>query len=118
MRNVMVQNLPARLQLAFKVLLVWVFPRIESALVIHLRWTPHPVRVPIRDNRDGIRVLLYSYYTTITGRGVLLRYTLRYCNDYAENPLMFGLFRRHSAEGKVEVGQRPCGTASADLHQK
>ena len=27
-----------------------------------------------RDNRDYIRVLLYSYYTTITGWGVLLRH--------------------------------------------
>ena len=27
----------------------------------------------IMDNRDYIRVLLYSYYTTITGWGVLLR---------------------------------------------
>ena len=31
------------------------------------RWTPHPVIVTIRDNRDYIRVLLYFYYTTITG---------------------------------------------------
>ena len=31
-----------------------------------LRWTPHPVIVTIRDNRDHIRVLLYSDYTTIT----------------------------------------------------
>ena len=37
-------------------------------------WTPHPVIVTIRDNRDYIRVLLYSYYTTITGWGVLLRH--------------------------------------------
>ena len=29
--------------------------------------------VAIRDNKDYIRVLLYSYYTTITGWGVLLR---------------------------------------------
>ena len=28
----------------------------------------------IRDNRDCIRVLVYSYYTTITGWGVLLSY--------------------------------------------
>ena len=33
--------------------------------------------VTIGDNRDYIRVLLYSYYTTITGWGVLLIYTLR-----------------------------------------
>ena len=32
-----------------------------------LRWTPHPVIVIIRDNRDYIRVLFYSYYTTIKG---------------------------------------------------
>ena len=35
---------------------------------------PHPVIVTIRDNRDYIRVLLSSYYTTITGWGVLLTY--------------------------------------------
>ena len=29
----------------------------------------------VRDNRDYIRVLLYSYYTTITGWGVLLNET-------------------------------------------
>ena len=40
----------------------------------YLRWTPHPVIVTIRDNRDYIRVLLYSYYTTITGWGVLLNH--------------------------------------------
>ena len=33
---------------------------------------PHPVIVTIRDNRDYIGVLLYSYYTTITGWVVLL----------------------------------------------
>ena len=32
---------------------------IESA-AIYLRWTPHPVIVTITDNRDYIRVLLYS----------------------------------------------------------
>ena len=30
---------------------------------------PHPVIVTIRDNKDYIRVLLYSSYTTITGGG-------------------------------------------------
>ena len=40
---------------------------------ILLRWTPHPAIVVIRDNQDYIRVLLYSYYTTITGWGVLLK---------------------------------------------
>ena len=33
------------------------------------RRTPHPVIVTTRDNRDHIRVLLYSDYTTITGWG-------------------------------------------------
>ena len=33
---------------------------------------PHPVIVTITDNKDYTRVLLYSYYTTITGCGVLL----------------------------------------------
>ena len=39
---------------------------------LDLRWTPHPVIVTIMDNRDCIRVLVYPYYTTITGWGVLL----------------------------------------------
>ena len=29
------------------------------------RWTPHPVIVTIRDNKDYIGLLLYYYYTTI-----------------------------------------------------
>ena len=41
--------------------------------IISLRWTPHPVMVTIRDNKGHIRVLLYSYYATITGWGVLLK---------------------------------------------
>ena len=32
------------------------------------------------DNRDDIRVLLYSYYTTITGWGVLLKYPQILCD--------------------------------------
>ena len=36
-----------------------------------------PVIVTIGDNRDCIRVLLYSYYTTITGWGVLLTDTFQ-----------------------------------------
>ena len=34
-----------------------------------LRWTPDPVIVMSGGKRDYIRVLLYSYYTTITGWG-------------------------------------------------
>ena len=33
---------------------------------------PHPAIVTIRDDKDYIRVQFYSYYTTITGWGVLL----------------------------------------------
>ena len=36
----------------------------------YLSWTPRPV--PITDNKDYIRVLLYSHYTNITGWGFLL----------------------------------------------
>ena len=43
-----------------------------------IRWTPHPVIVTIMDYKDHIRVLLYSYYTMITGWGVL-RQTLGFC---------------------------------------
>ena len=39
----------------------------------YVRWTPHPAIVTRMDKRDYIRVLLYSYYTTITGWGVLLK---------------------------------------------
>ena len=35
---------------------------------------PRPVIVTIKDNKNHIRVLLKSYYTTTTGWGVLLRY--------------------------------------------
>ena len=31
-----------------------------------IRWTPRPVIVAIRDNKDYIRVLLYSYYTAMS----------------------------------------------------
>ena len=48
--------------------IIWGYER------VFLRWTPHPAIVTIRDNRDYIRALVYSYYTTITGWGVLLRY--------------------------------------------
>ena len=39
----------------------------------YVRRTPHPVIVTIRDDKDYIRALFYSYYTTITGWGVLLK---------------------------------------------
>ena len=53
---------------------VGMFPRgsLQGGYRGYIRWTPHPVIVTIGDNRDYIRVLLYSYYTTITGWGVLL----------------------------------------------
>ena len=35
----------------------------------------HPVIVTVRDNKDHIRVLLNSYYSTITGWGLLLTNT-------------------------------------------
>ena len=44
---------------------------------VFLRWIPHPVIVAIKDKKDNIRALIYSYYITITGWGgppkVLLR---------------------------------------------
>ena len=57
---------PAQSQSVIRVLL--------RAMSLHFKWTPHPVLVTIRENRDYIRVLLFSYYTTITGWGVLLNY--------------------------------------------
>ena len=53
----------------------WLRVGLVHAVPRYFRWTPHPVIVTTRENRDHIRVLLYSYYTTITGRGVLLRDT-------------------------------------------
>ena len=45
---------------------------------ILFRRTPHPVTVTVRANKDYMRVLFYSYYTTITRWGVLLRHTVVY----------------------------------------
>ena len=59
------------------------------------RRTPHPVIVTIRDNKDLIRVLFYSYYTTITGSGVLLLYTV-YCT-----PVLYWRIRTPSVAYKV-----------------
>ena len=42
---------------------------LTMGITVFLRWTPHPGIVVIRDDKDDIRVLLYSYYTTITGGG-------------------------------------------------
>ena len=39
--------------------------------ILYVRRTP-----PIRDKKEYIRILLYSHYTTITGWGVLLNYTI------------------------------------------
>ena len=36
----------------------------------------HPVIVAIRDSSDHIRVIFYSYYTTITGWGALIKYVI------------------------------------------
>ena len=47
---------------------------VQHKAQISMRWTPHPVIVTIRDisHSASIGVLLYSYYTTTTGLGVLL----------------------------------------------
>ena len=39
---------------------------------LHIRWTPQPVIVIIRDHKDYIKDLLHSYYATISGWGVRL----------------------------------------------
>ena len=49
-------------------------PRVPLNSGFYIRWAPHPIVVTIRDNKDYIRVLLYSYYITITGWGVLLKF--------------------------------------------
>ena len=35
------------------------------AYIHYLRWTPHPVTVTIRDDKNHVRVLIYSHYITI-----------------------------------------------------
>ena len=37
----------------------------KLGLGLYIRRTPHPVIVAIRDNKDYLRVLVYSHYTTI-----------------------------------------------------
>ena len=65
---------------------------------------PHPVIVTIRDNRDYIRVLLYSYYTNITrGRPPKLymvilgdsffKHMLMNQNPYRPKPISFDFGR-------------------------
>ena len=49
------------------------------------RRTPQPVIVTIRDERDYIRALLYSCYTTITRWGVLLSYSSKKMNHRDPN---------------------------------
>ena len=46
----------------------------KDLLGFRLGGSPHPVIVTTKDNKDYIRLRLYSYYTTITGWGVLLRF--------------------------------------------
>ena len=62
------------LNVSFSMCLCPALWRFVVPVKISVRRTPHSVIVTIRDNKDYIRVLLYSYYTTITGWGVLLRY--------------------------------------------
>ena len=63
----------------------------DSDLRYGFRWTPHPVIVSIKDNRDYVRVLFYSYYTTITGWGVLLRYWFYLCYVFTVYGFEFGM---------------------------
>ena len=62
------QNLPAASS----------FPQLQRtiqpwrSIAQSFRRTPHHVIVIIKDNKDYIRAPYYSYYTTITGWGVLL----------------------------------------------
>ena len=61
-----VRMISVRLALIFASLVAIHFVSLHN---IYLRWTPHPVIVTISDNKEYIRVLLYSYHTTITGWG-------------------------------------------------
>ena len=46
------------------------------------------------DNRDYVRVLLYSYYTTITGWGVLLRSKVRARSQEVEWSSPYGCYEK------------------------
>ena len=60
---------------------------------LYIRRSPHPVIVTIRDNnKDYIRVLFYSYYTTITGWGALLTY-IEYTGNLPQKDGKFGSCR-------------------------
>ena len=66
----------------------------------------------IRDNRDCIRVLLYSYYTTITGWGVLLMYQRQGLEGHPErsprNPTSYWKIEAHEKMKSGLLG--PSGT--------
>ena len=66
------------------------------------RRTPHPAIVTIRDNKDYMRVLFYSYYTAITAWGVLL--THRCIRTSEEPPLL--IRRALDEETRVGAGLR------------
>ena len=71
-----------------------------------MRWTPHPVIVTIMDNKDYIRVLLYSHYTTISGWGVLLTLSSKPCASEAAEDLKKCMLVR-----KITVGGQTQGHA-------
>ena len=48
---------------------IGIMEKMETTVVYGLGGSPNPVIVTIRDSRADIRVLLYSYYTTLTGWG-------------------------------------------------
>ena len=52
-----------------------------SVYEVYVRWTPQPVIVTIMDNKDYIRVLLYSIIPLLQGGGVLLKY-MGGCQNY------------------------------------
>ena len=81
-------------------------------LVESFRWTPHPVIVTIRDNRDCIRVLLYSYYTTITGWGVLLKNP----GEYSPHSLLLEIEVTSKDTPEIDMLQNPDTLGTLRIH--
>ena len=70
----------------------------SSLAVLHTNGQPFPLLVTIRDNKDHIRVLLYSYYNTIPGFGALLSNTA-----ITTRILDQGAFRRVAPHGPAAL---------------
>ena len=59
----------------------WKYSKSQPTHELYVRWPLHPVKVTIRDNKDHLRVLSFSYYTSIIGWGrIHISYTVVHAN--------------------------------------